>query len=234
MSRQLPSTEEFLSHIAYDLVIFGFDGKQLNVLILEYHNTGFFALPGGFLKHKEALDDAAYRGLKERTGIDSVYLEQFHTFGSVERYRPEIMEAILNANDFEQIDEHWMLERFVSVAYFALINYRDVDPKPDLLSDSIGWYPVDNLPDLILDHRQIVTSAREYLRSNLYSRPVGKNLLPERFTMKELQQVHEAILGQELRRTTFQRKILSLDILQRHEKLFTGKAHKAPYQYSFK
>jgi len=234
MSKRPPSASSFLSHIAYDLVIFGFDGDQLNILILEYHNTGFFALPGGFLKRDEDLDRAAYRGLRERTGIDSVYLEQFHTFGSVERYQPEIMDAILRANDFEDEPDHWMLDRFISVAYFALINFDEVEPRPDLLSDSIRWYPVTDLPELMLDHNLIVQTAREHLRSNLYSRPVGKNLLPDRFTMKELQQVHEAILGVPLRRTSFQRKILSMDILERHEKRFTGKAHKAPYQYSFK
>ncbi len=234
MSKRLPSSSEFLSHIAYDLVIFGFDGHDLKILILEYHNTGFFALPGGFVRRDENLENAVQRGLTERTGIDSIYLEQFYTFGSVQRYKPEVMEAIVKANDFELPPQHWMLDRFISVAHFALINYNNVSPTPDELSDSIEWYNVNELPDLILDHKKIVKKAHEHLISNLYSRPVGKNLLPERFTMKELQKVHEAILGNPLRRTSFQRKMLSLDMLDRHEKLFSGKAHKAPYLYSFR
>ena len=126
-----------------------------------------------------------------------------------------------------------MLDRFISVSYYALINYLEVDPKPDQLSDSIDWYPLDRLPPLIQDHHRIVAIALQTLRDNLDRKLVGVNLLPERFTMKELQKVYEAILDKKLRRSTFQRKILSMDILTRHEKKYTGKAHKAPYLYSF-
>jgi 8-oxo-dGTP diphosphatase len=87
---------------------------------------------------------------------------------------------------------------------------------------------------LILDHAEIFARTMQTLRENLDRKLVGGNLLPERFTMKELQQVYEAVLGEKLRRTTFQRKMLSLGILQRHEKRYSGKAHKAPYLYSFK
>jgi ADP-ribose pyrophosphatase YjhB (NUDIX family) len=85
----------YLAHIAYDSVIFGFDGEQLKILISEYHNTKLFALPGGFVKINESLDDAVRRGLRERTGLDNIYLEQFHVFGSLERYIPETMEMIM-------------------------------------------------------------------------------------------------------------------------------------------
>jgi hypothetical protein len=109
-----------------------------------------------------------------------------------------------------------------------------VEPKPDKLSDSIGWYEVDKLPELILDHNFIVQKALNHLRTHLDQKLLSINLLPELFTMKDLQQVYEAILGEELNRANFQRKILSLDILERHEKLFSGGSHKAPYLYSFK
>jgi hypothetical protein len=109
-----------------------------------------------------------------------------------------------------------------------------VDPKPDQLSDTIDWYPLDRLPPLMQDHNRIVTIALQTLKDNLDRKLVGVNLLPGQFTMKELQKVYEAILGEKLRRSTFQRKILSMEILTRHEKKYTGKAHKAPYLYSFK
>ena len=230
----LPNQEEFLTHIAYDSVIFGFSGEKLKILLMEYHNTGWFALPGGFLRRNENLDDAVRRGLKERTGLSNIYLEQFHTFGSVARFQPEVMKAILKANGHEADDSYWMLDRFVTIAYYALINYENVTPTPDALSDSIEWYEVDKLPELILDHTDIVQTALRTLRENLERKLIGGNLLPEKFTMKELQLVYEAILGESLRRTTFQRKMLSLDILIRHEKRFTGKSHKAPFLYSFK
>lgn len=227
--------EEFIPHLAFDSVIFGFNGEQLKILILEYHNTGLFALPGGFVKKDENVNDAVRRGLKERTGLEDIYLEQFYTFGDLSRFNPDIMRTIIEANGYElKGNIHWMLDRFITIAYYALINYNDVEPRPDELSDSINWYAIDDLPPLIFDHRQIVNKALSTLKENLDRKLVGINLLPQKFTMRELQQVYEAVLGEKLRRTTFQRKMLSLDILERHEKLFSGKAHKAPYLYSFK
>lgn len=126
-----------------------------------------------------------------------------------------------------------MLDRFVSIAYYALINYATVELRPDALSDSIGWYDIDHLPPLLFDHATIVNRALSVLRDNLEANLVGKNLLPDQFTMKELQCVYEAILGEDLPRSSFQRKMLASGHLQRREKLRHGKAHKAPYLYSF-
>jgi 8-oxo-dGTP diphosphatase len=224
---------EYLHHIAYDSVIFGFSGEKLKILVLEYHNTGLFALPGGFVGRHENLNDAVQRGLRERTGLANIYLEQFYTFGDVARYRPEVMSRIILANKVPEQDLSWLLERFISVAYYALIDYREVVPVPDALSDSCGWYEVDQLPPLMLDHGQIVQKALDTLRDNISRKLVGGNLLPARFTMKELQQVYEAILGEKLHRGTFQRKMLSLGVLQRHEKQYSGAANKAPFLYSF-
>lgn len=226
-------TQDYLQHIAFDSVIFGFSGEKLKILILEYHNTGLFALPGGFVQKNENLNDAVRRGLNERTGLDNIYLQQFHTFGDVARYKPEIMERIIDANKVPDVDLSWLLERFISVAYYALINYEEVVPTPDALSDSCTWYEVDALPTLMLDHAQIVQKALETLRENINRTLVGGNLLPARFTMKALQQVYEAILGEKVHRGTFQRKMLSLGALKRHEKQFSGAANKAPFLYSF-
>jgi len=223
----------FLKHIAYDSVIFGFSGDKLKILIMKYHNTGLFALPGGFVQRDENLNDAVRRGLKERTGLDNIFLEQFYTFGNVERYKPEIMQSIMTANNQPQKELSWLLDRFISVAYYALINYNEVVPTPDALSDSCDWYALDELPNLMLDHSEIVIKALQTLRDNLERKLVGINLLPTLFTMNELQKVYEAILGEKLHRGTFQRKMLSLGILQRHEKQYSGAANKAPFLYSF-
>lgn len=223
----------YLPHLAYDSVIFGFSGEKLKILIMEYHNTGLFALPGGFVERSENLNEAVIRGLRERTGLEKIYLEQFYTFGDTARWQPEVMRTILLANGHDPAQFAWMLDRFVSVAYYALINYSEVTPQPDALSDSVAWYDVDALPPLILDHTEVVKKARQTLQDNLDRKLVGMNLLPTHFTMKELQQVYEAVLGRPLQRSAFQRKMLSLGILKRHEKRFTGKAHKAPFVYSF-
>ncbi|MCJ7465701.1 MAG: NUDIX domain-containing protein [Maribacter sp.] len=232
--KKLPAQEEFIPHLAFDSVIFGFNGKQLKILVLEYHNTGLFALPGGFVKRDENLDDAVQRSLKERTGLDNIYLEQFHTFGNNARSNATIMRRILAENDYDFPDTYWLLDRFISVAYYALINYDEVAPRADELSDSINWYAINDLPTLIMDHSDMVKMALETLKRNIDKKLIGMNLLPPKFTMKQLKEVYEAILGEKLRRTTFQRKMLSMDILERHEKLFQGTAHKAPYLYSFK
>lgn len=229
----LVNEKDFLTNIAFDSVVFGFSEGSLKILIMEYHNTGFFALPGGFVQRNENLNDAVRRGLKERTGLDNIYLEQFYTFGDTARYKPEIMQTILESGDYSLEKYAWLLDRFISVAYYALINYKDVIPQPDALSDSCEWYDIDALPPLIFDHADIVAKALQTLRDNLDRKLVGMNLLPPRFTMNELQKVYEVILGGKIRRTTFQRKMLSLGILKRHEKQYLGKAHKAPFLYSF-
>lgn len=226
--------QDYIRNLAYDSVIFGFNGSQLKILILEYHNTEYFALPGGFIKLGESLDDAVKNGVRKRTGLEDIYLEQFYTFGSLERSDPRIMERIIAENDLDEEEYGWMLGRFLSIGYYALINYEKVSLKPDEFSDSINWYPINELPPLMMDHKEMVEKALEVLRLNLDRKIVGMNLLPNKFTMKQLQQVYEAILGEKLRRTTFQRKMLSTETLVRHEKLFQGKAHKAPYLYSFK
>ncbi|WP_237332398.1 NUDIX hydrolase [Zobellia amurskyensis] len=233
-SMQVLHKEDFIQNISYDSVIFGFNGKQLKILVLEYHNTGLFALPGGFVRKDESLDEAVKKGVKERTGLDHIYLEQFQTFGNLTRSDPSVMKRILEENNLDLDVHDWLLDRFISISYYALINYDKVTPVPDALSDSISWYAIDELPALMMDHNQIVNRALQVLRNNLEKKLVGMNLLPSKFTMKQLQKVYEVVLGEELRRTTFQRRILGMNMLERHEKLFQGTAHKAPYLYSFK
>jgi 8-oxo-dGTP diphosphatase len=228
------SASEYIPHVAFDSVVFGFSKGKLKILLMEYHATGWFALPGGFVQRNENLEDAVKRGLFERTGLNNVYLDQFHTFGSLDRFKPEVMKTIFEASNHPIDLDHWILDRFISVGYYALIDHEKVTLQPDAISDSIDWYDVNQLPELILDHGKIVEKALHTLRENLDRKLIGGNLLSDRFTMNELQAVYEAILGEKLRRTSFQRKILSMDILERHEKLFTGKSHKAPYLYSFK
>lgn len=229
-----PDNKNFIPNLSFDCVIFGFNGKLLKILILEYHNTGLFALPGGFIEVGQSLEEAVKKGVEERTGLKNVFLDQFQVFGNLDRSDPEAMLRILKGNNKNLNENNWMLDRFITVGHYALINYEKVTPKPDHLSDSIGWYAIDELPRLMMDHNEIANKALQVLRNNLSEKLIGMNLLPQKFTMKELQSVFEAVLDQNLRRTTFQRKMLSLDILERHEKLFQGKAHKAPYLYSFK
>ena len=229
----LPSKNKYLSNVSFDTVIFGFTGEELKILILEYQNSGMFAIPGGYIRRDKNLLDAVQEGVKRRTGLNKIHLEQFHTFGMLKRSDPEPTKIIARGLGYELEEDNWMLDRFITIGYYSLINYNQVKPKPNKYSDSINWYSINNLPPLMMDHEKIVAKALEAIRADLLKKPIGINLLPEKFTMKELQKVHETILNKKLRRTTFQRKILNMDILKRHEKLFTGAANKAPYLYSF-
>ncbi|QJW90523.1 NUDIX hydrolase [Spirosoma taeanense] len=228
----------FLPGLAIDCVIFGFHQNQLKILLLEYRNTGLFALPGGFVREDEDVNDAARRALVERTGLQDIYLEQFYLFGDQSRHNPAPLRAIMTAKGIEPADSHWLLRRFVTVGYYALVDFTKAVPKADALADSCDWYDLTHLPVLMLDHKTIVQKALETLRVNLDQRQMGLRhlatpLLPETFTMGELQNLYETILGQKLRRTSFQRKMLSLGILERLDKKYSGGAHKAPYLYRF-
>ncbi|MDJ1479706.1 NUDIX domain-containing protein [Cytophagaceae bacterium YF14B1] len=229
-----PSGEGFLPGLAIDLVIFGFHENQLKILLLEYKNTGLFALPAGFIKNDENLNDAARRALTERTGLHDIYLEQYYVFGDVTRHDPTPLEAIMLGKGHVPSHDHWLLRRFVSVGYYALVDFTQAVPIPDLLSDQCEWHDLNNLPSLMLDHTTMVNKALQTLRDNLDHKLIGTNLLPETFTMGDLQTLYETILGEKLNRTSFQRKMLDLNILERLDKKWTGGAHKAPYLYRFK
>lgn len=223
----------FMLGLAVDAVIFGFHDRQLKVLLLEYKQTGLFALPGGFIRTKENLNDAATRIVTRRTGLHNIYLQQFYTFGDYSRYDPTPMKAIMNAKGIKAPADHWLLQRFITVGYLALVDFTKALPTPDAISDSCRWYDLNALPVLMQDHRSIIDKALETLQLTLDQKLTGFNLLPEHFTMGDLQSVYETILGKPLIRAAFQRKMLGLGILELVAKKMTGKAHKAPYLYRF-
>ena len=233
-SNNPPEEKEYLPGLAIDLVIFGFHQDQLKILLLEYENTGLFALPAGFIKVEEDLNEAARRSLAERTGLKNIYLEQFYVFGDKKRHNPAPLKAIMKGKGLEPQNDHWLLGRFVSVGYYALLDFTQAIPNPDALSDRCAWYDLASLPPLMLDHQEMVWKALATLQDNLDRKLIGFNLLPETFTMGDLQVLYETIQGEKLNRSSFQRRILSLNILERIDKKFTGGAHKAPYLYRFK
>ncbi|AXE16714.1 NUDIX hydrolase [Runella rosea] len=226
--------DRFIPQLSVDCVIFGFHNQQLKVLLLKLKNLDLWALPGGYVDQSEGIDEAAQRILEERTGLRDIYLEQFRVFGSADRSTKEFIQKIMEVHRPEAMNDSWVLQRYVSIGYYALVDFSKVNPKPDFLSESSEWFEMKQLPKLAFDHREIIQKALETLRITLDSKLVGSNLLPETFTMMELQSLYETILEMPLRRNNFQRKMLSLDILERVEKLYTGAANKAPYLYRFK
>ena len=225
--------DQFLPGISVDCVILGFDENQIKALVLNWKDTKYWSLPGGLVHKKEDLDQAAIRVLHERAGIDLPFLEQFKVFGKFGRRDQSTLKLNMGSLGVPEKIKKWFKHRFVTVGYVSLIDINQCDPKPDAMSESIEWLPLDQLPELIYDHKEIIIEAFRHIRTKINYLPVGNNLLPEKFTMKELQALYESILERKLDRGNFQRKMLRLDILTRHEKQMEGGAHKAPYLYSF-
>ena len=227
-------TSDYLPGVSIDCVVIGFDLKELNILLLKLKGQDIWMLPGGFIKLEEDMDQAASRVLEERTGIKLPYLIQFHTFGDVRRRENNNLLSLLrDQGDAFQKLTAFLEQRFISSGYLSLVDMRDGTPSPDAISQECSWIPVNELPEMIYDHAYILEKALEQLRSRINYLPVGMSMLPEKFTMKDFQILYEQILKISLDRGNFQKKMLKLGFLDRHEKQLTGGAHKAPYLYSF-
>jgi ADP-ribose pyrophosphatase YjhB (NUDIX family) len=223
--------QDYIQQLSVDCVIFGFHQNQLKVLVSRFKNTDLWGLLGGYVRQQENIDDAAKRILYDTTRLEGIYLEQYHTFGEYDRTSNEQLQLILQKNQIPIEDSHWMLRRFVSIGYYALVDFSQVQPSPGFLCDICEWYDLQQLPTLVLDHEVMIRKALACLQGGLDQKLVGFSLLPETFTMAELKILYETILAKKIRMNNFQRKILDLNILERIEKKYTGAAHKAPYLY---
>lgn len=230
---ELLNTRNFVSHISVDCAIFTLQDETLKVLLLKYHDIDLWSLAGGFVFEDEDLDEAARRVLFERTQYTDIFLKQFHTFGNRNRTERNSHQLLLKTKNVEMPQDHWVFQRFITVGYCSLVDYTKIDMFPGTLNETIEWFSVDDLPPLAFDHEEIVQKGLEYLRKNIDTQIVASNLLPEKFTMKELQKVYETVLGETFRRNNFQRKILGMNSLERLEKFYDGSANKAPYLYRF-
>lgn len=183
--------------VTVDVVIFSLIEEALCVLLVkrkQWPFAGMWAIPGGFVRMDEPLEKAAARELAEETGVRDVYFEQLYTFGEPDR-DPRT--------------------RVITVAYFAIVPADAID-EPVAGSDAAdtGWFPVDDLPELAFDHDEIVAYALTRLRYKLEYTMVGFELLPDTFTLSELQHAYELVLGETLDKRNFRRKVLSAEILE--------------------
>lgn len=232
----------FIPHLAIDCVIFGYQERELKVLVSKLNFKGdFFALPSGFIYLNEGVDEAAHRILEEKTGISNIFLQHFKNFGQANRTNKVLFERLIELNQerFAEVglteeDFAWFTDRFISLGYYALVDINKVTPVKSPLDESIEWYNIHDLPDMIIDQNEMVKNALESLRLNLDNNIIVLNLLPETFIMKEVQDLYETIFEQTYARNNFQKKILDLNVLERLEKKMTGAANKAPYLYRFK
>lgn len=206
---------ELVENISIDCVIFGFENNKLKVLLIKRNinpRKGWMALPGGFIRTNEDLDTASRRILWELTGIQNLYMEQVHTFGDVDRY-PD--------------------RRVITVAYVALININNFKLTPGNEVMDVRWADIDELPQLPFDHHDIFQYSLNQLRRRVRHEPVGFNLLPNKFTLPQLQSLYEAILDMKFDKRNFRRKIHRMNFLIDLGEKQQDVPHRAAKLYSF-
>ena len=216
-------------HISIDCVIFGFDGNNLKILLLNRQldeSIQDLKLPGNFISDDEDLDAAAYRILKELTGLENIYLRQFSVFGSPHRIQ-------------KKRDIDWLrkttglpIERVVTIAYYSLISIRDIKSEKAVINNAT-WIDIDRVQELAFDHMDILKEGLRTLRTKLQFKPVGMELLPRKFTIRQLQNLYEAILSKSLDNRNFRKKVLKANYLVPLEEKEKNVAHKPARLYSF-
>ncbi|MFW0739574.1 MULTISPECIES: NUDIX hydrolase [unclassified Flavobacterium] len=229
----IENSENYQPGLSIDCVIFGFHDNQLKVLLIKTSFDDKWSLPGGFIPLEEDIDTAAVTVLKERTGMQGIFLRQFATFGRVNRYDQDFGNAVLDHYDIPREEGKWLLQRFITIGYYALIDFLKAVPQKENSQEIIEWIDHKEVPELILDHREILDKALTTLRIELNLMPVGYNLLPEKFTIPQLQKLYETILDRKLDRRNFLRKITNIGILKKLDEKKSNVAHKAPNLYTF-
>jgi 8-oxo-dGTP diphosphatase len=209
------SDNKYLNALSVDCIIFGFDEGELKVLLIkrkEEPSSGMWALPGGFVEPTESLDEAAQRILTELTSIPNIYMEQVYTFGEVNRYP---------------------LGRVISISYYALVKISDYKVQATSKIEEVVWLPLSQIKELVFDHTQILQKALETLKERVRFHPVGFELLPEKFTLTQLQNLYEVILGVQLDKRNFRKKLLGMDLIIRLDESQVGVAHRAARYFKF-
>lgn len=205
----------FKSAFSVDCVVFGFDNYQLRVLLIERGAEpylGHFALPGDLVYPDENLDVAAERILRDLTNLSDVYLEQVSTYGRVDRHP---------------------FGRVITIAYYSLINIESFNIGASSWAKQADWYDVKSLPPLAFDHDEILRGSLDRLQERVRRRPIGFELLPEKFTLRELQALYETLLETELDTRNFRKKVLGMGLLRSLEERQQGVAHRPAKLYSF-
>jgi len=231
----MASKEPALIDISVDCVVFGFDDKKLKVLLIEQKQpkTGPAltrlqnALPGDLVQDDESFDKAAQRVLKELTSLEGIYLKQFHAFGDPKRVK--------NLKDRE-----WLRtfrahpeRRVITVGYYSLVNLYDYSPKASSFAGKTKWIDVYSIPELAFDHNNIVNHALETFRHELIADHIGFELLPDKFTLTQLQHLHEIILNKKLDKRNFRKVVLKMGSVTPLDEKLTGTPHKPAQLFKF-
>jgi ADP-ribose pyrophosphatase YjhB (NUDIX family) len=207
--------DSVIEPLSVDCVIFGFEDARIKVLLIKRSVSpeyGKWALPGGFIRYNENIDVASARVLKERTGVEDLYMEQLGAFGDIERF-PE--------------------KRVITIVYYAMVKpgQHAVNPGPD--ASDAKWFELSSLPELPFDHKKIIQIALEKLRRQFKYKPIGFNLLPDKFPLLHLQELYEAIYGVGFDKPNFRRKIMKMNLLVPLDEKQQGVPHRSAQLYKF-
>ena len=192
--------EENIPHLSVDCAILGFHNEELKILLSKFPIVDLWALQGGFVHQTEDIDDAAKRVLEERTGLTDIFLKQFHVFGKANRPLLEHLKLALKDTPLPLEKIPSLQKRFIAIGYYSLVDFSKVLPKAGIFFERSQWFNINELPPLAFDHEEIIQKALETLRLSLDYSLVGFNLMPETFTMGELQKLYETIVGEQLSR----------------------------------
>ena len=205
----------YLPHLSVDNIVFGIIEGKLNVLVAKYNEgdaKGKQGLLGGWIGVDESIDEAAKRLVSDITGEQDFHMEQLRAFGEPDRFH---------------------LDRVITIAYYTLVRPENYKFEPGFTADEVSWYPANDLPPLIYDHNELVEVALEQLKRKIRFEPIGFNLLPDKFTLKQLLEVYEAIWGIKLDKPNFRRKILKMNLLVDCKEKQKGVTHRAANYYRF-
>ncbi|MBU0472982.1 MAG: NUDIX hydrolase [Bacteroidetes bacterium] len=204
-----------IKNLSIDCVVFGFENNKLELLLIKRKSNpskDSWALPGGFVLKTETLDEAAVRILEENSNVKNIYLEQVHTFSRIDRFP---------------------LRRVISVAYFALIDPENHFLKPGVDTTDVKWFQVNEKIEFPFDHAEIFQRALKRLRQRVRTKPIGFELLPEKFSLTQLQNLYECILDENMDKRNFRKRILSYNMLIPLDEYQEGVAHRAARLYKF-
>lgn len=222
--------------VSVDCALFGFDGETLKLLLIRQKTTADgplseadlqMALPGDFVHAGESLEDAAGRVLQELTGLEDVYLKQFHAFGD-----PQRVKGLKDQQWLRTFREH-PENRVITVAYFGLVSLHDHHPRASSFAGKADWTAVEELPELAFDHDDIAALALATLREQLESKHIGFEMLPKKFTLRQLQTLHEIVLDKKLDKRNFRKNVKRMDHVVPLDEKEEGVLHKPAQLFTF-
>ena len=232
-------TEGYLDYrpcLTVDCAIFGYHEGDLQLLLVKNKLITMWCMPGGFVRKDESLNQAATRITAERAGIGNLFLKQFKAFGDPGRNDPRGAfdpEGLFELAGVRLEEDSWLTGETVSVGFYAITDMINAKPNTDFLSSECAWFPVDKLPPLGFDHEEMVREALFAIRMHLYHFPIGKNLLQQKFTLKEIKLFYEVMSGKQLNASNFPNKLISLGLIVKLDEKKSIGAHRSPAYYKF-